>query len=376
MKNYDPIELEADLAFVRGKLQTVDKDIKLPESLSAARMMAKMAEEEVALPDTAPVEKSRSSRVIWLQRFTGIVAAAAVVAVGVIAFNRMGPAGPLAEESNSMVVTPGPAVFTVNEDPVQFVADYGEIGSLLYDMVVVQDPAAGDASESQPESSPAESSSESEGAGLLPASQPGIPPEMPEPPTELVTPDLTAYNDEFLFTYKGGAKASVTVVGLPGLTIESQLPVDLRAGSKFYLSGNNLILIQEEQSGRTTLSTVAFIDISDPRAPKMGRIFRQDGRFMGSRLVDDMLYVVSFHQVAPTEENVQNMQSTPGEVIPTISDSLTGKSGPLAPENIAIVPNPVSPTYAVVSRFEANSNGAVQTVAALGGAEHAYVSEN
>ncbi len=400
---YDERQMLADTEFVRRKLEAVNDDIRLPEHLTAARLFARM-EVEKAQP-----KGRKAGNATWLWRMSGVAAAAAVVILSVVTLYRVGRPGPQgqlladAESAGMSSQDETMTLMTPASDMLLFASDYSEIETVLDQMVVTSSSSesksetaddisevalyyeTSSSSEPAPSSVPQSTAGTSQGTigtsrdGTAAPSQAGAGASgllvEPPPPTQLATPDLICADNHYLYTYKGGDKAGITIVKLPELTIAGRLAVKQEAGVKLYIDGDNLVLIEEAKRPKLTVDgataaagTVCVVtnyDVSDRAAPAVARSFCQDGRFAAAQMVDGQVFVVSVKDVdsaALAEENSDFVK------VPVVSDSLAEGPRALAVEEIGIVPHPTAPSYAVVSVVPVNrDNGNIETRAVLGG---------
>ncbi|MDR3070846.1 MAG: beta-propeller domain-containing protein [Propionibacteriaceae bacterium] len=114
--------------------------------------------------------------------------------------------------------------------------------------------------------------------------------------------------------------------------------------------------------------TYAFLyDISDPAKPSYLSSFGQSGSLVTSRLLDNVLYLVSDYTIYDPAVPAQ-----PRTFVPAITDM--GAEKPLIPADISIFKNANGPRYAVASAIDLVSQKRLGQQAILGGSETVYMS--
>lgn len=133
--------------------------------------------------------------------------------------------------------------------------------------------------------------------------------------------------------------------------------------NNFYLLENKLIVMCNDMTvhdGKDEAVTrVVELDIKDVRNPSVVDSFTQSGSLSNSRMIGDMLYVMSYY--TPADSNL----------IPVCGDDETIKE--LDPECVYSVAKPVEPSYFLISAVNtADPASQPATKAILGGADDVY----
>ncbi|MDR2453967.1 MAG: beta-propeller domain-containing protein [Bifidobacteriaceae bacterium] len=124
------------------------------------------------------------------------------------------------------------------------------------------------------------------------------------------------------------------------------------------------------QDTATALTAALLYDVSDPAAPSHAATLGQTGWYVSSRLMDQVLYLVSEHSV-----NTAGLieRAEPATYVPCVVDG-SGRSAPVPGDSVAVLPNPVSATYAVATSADIATGERLGEVAVLGGASTVYMS--
>ena len=128
-----------------------------------------------------------------------------------------------------------------------------------------------------------------------------------------------------------------------------------------YLKGDLLITVGVVYEDGQQSSAVVTYDISDRTRPERISVFRQSGDIVSSRMVGDYVYLV-------TSESVHK----DGRVVPEVTRN--GSYGEMPVRDICAVPDPVSPSYVILSSFDTRSgeNAKCQSKAVFGASEEIY----
>ena len=117
------------------------------------------------------------------------------------------------------------------------------------------------------------------------------------------------------------------------------------------------------------LQTKALLyDVSDPANPAFLTSLGQSGAYQTSRLVGDVLYLVTDH-VLPAGSEID--ADTPETFVPLISQGRS--SVPLGATDCVILPNPQGPRFAVASGIDLAKRTRIDTESVLGGSETVYL---
>ncbi|MGN1421069.1 MAG: beta-propeller domain-containing protein [Eubacterium sp.] len=143
-------------------------------------------------------------------------------------------------------------------------------------------------------------------------------------------------------------------------------------GVDMFLYDNKLIVTGEEahyEDGDYENYVGAYVyDVSNPKKPKLTKTYRQSGCLVSSRMIGEMLYVVSNKYVYPRCKSTQ-------EYIPYVT-SVDGKMEPLSANDICCINNSKEPNYIVVSAIDVeNESKQTETKAILGAGEQIYCNE-
>lgn len=149
------------------------------------------------------------------------------------------------------------------------------------------------------------------------------------------------------------------------------------------LDGSTLVVLVTEYRPRLdqlpTSSTTAYIpfdavqtkallyDVSDPGRPSFLTSLGQSGAYLTSRLVGDLLYLVTDHVVVTDDLAADDPQT----FVPLVSQGRT--MSPLGADDCVILPNPNGPQYAVASSIDLAKRTRIDTESVLGGSETVYL---
>lgn len=155
-------------------------------------------------------------------------------------------------------------------------------------------------------------------------------------------------------------------------TVTSVYDGDDRGGNTYSNDGKSAIPANSSAASRTN-TAVDIYNIGDPAAPAHTTAYKQNGRYVSSKIADGVLYLVtdySDYRVKPldTKENLDSF-------VPAYY--LNGEKLYLAAEDIIIPGGAASTDYTVVSAINTNSAEATASVkAVLGSSENACCSED
>lgn len=135
--------------------------------------------------------------------------------------------------------------------------------------------------------------------------------------------------------------------------------------SDLFLSDNQLITIcNDTDSDYNSITSVSIYDVSNINNITELNTFTQSGYYSSSRMIDDMLYLVS------------NQYVYDYEALPYVCKDIDGKSASLAAEDIYCVAEPNDKSFLVISQIDtADMKQDTQTKAILGAADDVYCNE-
>lgn len=151
-------------------------------------------------------------------------------------------------------------------------------------------------------------------------------------------------------------------------------------GSSLYLNGDTLVAVGDfwySRPGQEVSTTTAKIyDVTDPAAPELTREFSAEGYLASSRMVDDVLYLVTNHHpdVWIMQENVE----ADVRLQPFIKDTAVSDEFFTQPvEQIQKIPESNSTEYATISAVPINEPDTEANVHSyLGSSGQIYMSKN
>ncbi|MDR1118139.1 MAG: beta-propeller domain-containing protein, partial [Bifidobacteriaceae bacterium] len=123
-----------------------------------------------------------------------------------------------------------------------------------------------------------------------------------------------------------------------------------------------------EWDSRTVLLTY---DVSNPASPSLISALSQSGAYTTARLMDGAVYMVSSYSLPG---GLTPVEDEPATYVPQVGDA--DGCWPVAPQDIAIMPEPSSPTYAVITATNLERGERLSDLSVLGGAETVYMSKN
>lgn len=129
-----------------------------------------------------------------------------------------------------------------------------------------------------------------------------------------------------------------------------------------------------EQSGKRTVQStgIDIYDISNPENPVSQRRFEQQGDYTSSRMVEDIIYLVTNSSV-PANAHISEV--TDEQLMPAVlNTALSATPTTLAAENICLPAAVTSDAYTVVSAVSLSEPTNTTTKAVLGGGNTVYMS--
>lgn len=109
-------------------------------------------------------------------------------------------------------------------------------------------------------------------------------------------------------------------------------------------------------------------DVSDPASPVFLTSLGQSGAYLTSRLVGNLLYLVTEH-IVPDSGGIE--ADDPATFVPLVSQGR--QSVPLDAADCVVLPNPQGPRFAVASSIDLAKRARVDTESVLGGSETVYL---
>lgn len=191
--------------------------------------------------------------------------------------------------------------------------------------------------------------------------------------------DIVKTDGKYLYYLRtgqtGGAAPALFIVEAKSLSLVSSIPVDSSA-TEFFLSGRKLALLKQSYDGMEKLwgglpvTAVELYDLSDPSTPQRDCVFRQEGRYLSSRLSGGILYLVTQKDLYQSPSDLSDE-----ELVPRIWNSaLDAEPEPLDPGCIALPEQMSQPSYTVVSSLPLAKPEEASTQSALGGGDTVYMS--
>jgi hypothetical protein len=117
------------------------------------------------------------------------------------------------------------------------------------------------------------------------------------------------------------------------------------------------------------LQTKALLyDVSDPVRPAFLSSLGQSGAYLTSRLVDNLLYLVTEHVIP---DSGQLKADEPETFVPLVSHGRTSVA--LDAADCVILPNPQGPRFAVATSIDLTKRTRIDTESVLGGSETVYL---
>lgn len=425
-------ELQESLDFLRGRFEELNRDIKLPHSLDAEVLRARL--EEIG---EAPEEKSGK---VLRWRAAASVEACLVVVLGAVWFLNSGAAksadllgGPASTETApaetaAANMAPAPAAAAPSEEAVpmlasaayggeeaaRYAADYTEIRDTIYRLAGDQmrkgsfgGPADFSMADgAAPEAVVAEDAASAADAGGMIRSAPAAFSGTNVQEDGVDEADIVKTDGKYLYSYvyqnTTSQSPAIFIADAQEMTLTATIKVD-PAIDEFYLDGDKLVTVGYsddelpapeqtvvEATDDSLIDTSAaasdaalrkrggwdggvemtVYDISNPTEPQEVRSFRQDGSYVSSRMMDGTLYLVSRKYVYA---DLSDRFTPMSDIVPVCFESGAAEPRLLPADKIAIAPGCSSADYAVVSAVDVRT-GRSDTRAVLGGGEGIYMS--
>ena len=424
-------ELQESLDFLRGRFEELNRDIKLPHSLDAEVLRARLEEIE-------EVPEERSGKVIrW--RAIASVAACFVVVLGAVWFLNSGAAksadlldGPALAEAETaempetaadMAAAPADApaeaampmlasAASGGAEAAYYAADYTEVRDTIYRLAgdrMLKGSFSGDlylADGAAPEAGAVEDAAPAADAGGMIRSAPAAFSGTNVQEAGVDEADIVKTDGKYLYSYvyqnTTSQSPAIFIADAQEMTLTATIEVD-PAIDEFYLDGDRLVTVgysadelpapkqtvveatDDSLVDRSAASgdaaswnggswdggvEMTVYDISDPAEPQEVRTFRQDGNYVSSRLMDGTLYLVSRKYVYA---DLTDKRTPLSDIVPVCFESGAAEPRLLPADKIAIAPDCSSADYAVVSAVNVRT-GKSDTRAVLGGGDGVYMS--
>ena len=358
-----------DNDFIKEKLEVLD-EIEIPESISPAVMMAKLKSQKA--------EKKPVSKIIVLRRAVLIAAAVALFVTGALSLSR---------SNQSSLDLP---TVTSNIENVRFFSSNNEIidavepfikndFSLFTDGILfwatgtdtaVMEKATVDfnyTNDIVEDALPAPGSSKDDGDHSTTNIQVGGVME-----ADTVITDgkyIYAYKTDVSDSKKSSRVAIVDATDPKNLKKVSEIELESTYNSEFYVVGDKLVF----NCSADQKTAVAIYDITDRANPVLFSEFSQDGYYNTSRLIGDVMYLVSNKGSYYIYRNsIGDFFASKDDFIPCIE--VDGVSSQIPAENICVIGEPSGSQFTVVSAIDIKSGQPVNTLSILGETHTVYCS--
>lgn len=358
-----------DNDFIKEKLEVLD-EIEIPESISPAVMMAKLKSQKA--------EKKPVSKIIVLRRAVLIAAAVALFVTGALSLGR---------SNQSSLDLP---TVTSNVENVRFFSSNNEIidviepfikndFSLFTDGILfwatgtdtaVMEKATVDfnyTNDIVEDALPAPGSSKDDGDHSTTNIQVG----------GVMEADTVITDGKYIYAYrtdvsdgkKSGRVAIVDATDPNNLKKVSEIELESSYNSEFYVVGDKLVF----NCSADQKTAVAIYDITDRANPVLFSEFSQDGYYNTSRLIGDVMYLVSNKGNYYIYRNsIGDFFASKDDFIPCIE--VDGVSSQIPAENICVIGEPSGSQFTVVSAIDIKSGQPVNTLSILGETHTVYCS--
>ena len=358
-----------DNDFIKEKLEILD-EVEIPESISPAVMMAKLKSQKA--------EKKPVSKIIVLRRAVLVAAAVALFVTGALSLGR---------NNQSWLDLP---TVTSNVENVKFFSSNNEIidavepfikndFSLFTDGILfwatgtdtaVMEKATVDfnyTNDIVEDALPAPGSSRDDGDHSTTNIQVG----------GVMEADTVITDGKYIYAYrtdvsdgkKSGRVAIVDATDPNNLKKVSEIELESSYNSEFYVVGDKLVF----NCSADQKTAVAIYDITDRANPVLFSEFSQDGHYNTSRLIGDVMYLVSNKGNYYIYRNsIGDFFASKDDIIPCIE--VDGVSAQIPAENICVIGEPSGSQFTVVSAIDIKSGQPVNTLSILGETRTVYCS--
>lgn len=358
-----------DNDFIKEKLEVLD-EIEIPESISPAVMMAKLKSQKA--------EKKPVSKIIVLRRAVLIAAAVALFVTGALSLGRSNQSSldlptvtsnvenvRFFSSNNEIIDVIEPFVkndFRLFSDDVIFWAtgtdtavmekatvDYGFTNDIVEDAIPAPTAPEGDGDHS---------TTNIQVGGVMEADK-------------VITDGkyIYAYRTDVSDSKKSSRVAIVDATDPKNLKKVSEIELESTYNSEFYVVGDKLVF----NCSADQKTAVAIYDISDRANPVLFSEFSQDGYYNTSRLIGDVMYLVSNKGSYYIYRNsIGDFFASKDDFIPCIE--VDGVSSQIPAENICVIGEPSGSQFTVVSAIDIKSGQPVNTLSILGETHTVYCS--
>lgn len=382
-----------NLEYIRQKLLDVEKNIVIPDSVTAARLLERLNQPE------PPALTMVKTPVKW-RRYTGIAAALFIVLGSVLFVNSFGPqlgsaapeAAAFQESAPRMAAADAPMP---EEEAIHYAADYGELRAAMKSVTKEpvprqkniekdSDPDTGGGGQSNPDTAGGGGEIYTTNAQTTNIDEADIVKTDGETIFYLCTPPALTEDAEELLEVK--------IVNAESLTLDSTitLPSGVYASDMFLAENKLAVLYQNysfavqprytlydngwEENGTQSViaTTLAVYDISDTTKPVSEREFEQQGNYLSSRMTDGVVYLVSnaSMRTSPYYDGAADEL-----LVPSVRDTAVSEEPRILPaSDICIPATAANSRYTVVSAVSLAEPANTLTKAVLGGGDTVYMS--
>lgn len=358
-----------DNDFIKEKLEMLD-EIEIPESISPAVMMAKLKSQKT--------EKKPVSKIIVLRRAVLIAAAVALFVTGALSLGRNNQSSldlptvtsnvenvRFFSSNNEIIDVIEPFIkndFRLFSDDVIFWAtgmdtevmekstvDYGYTNDMVEDSIPAP-TAPGDDGD--------HSTTNIQVGGVMEADK-------------VITDGkyIYAYRTDVSDGKKSSRVAIVDTTDPKNLKKVSEIELESTYNSEFYVVGDRLVF----NCSADQKTAVAIYDITDRANPVLFSEFSQDGYYNTSRLIGDVMYLISNKGSYYIYRNsIGDFFASKDDFIPCIE--VDGVSSQIPAENICVIGEPSGSQFTVVSAIDIKSGQPVNTLSILGETQTVYCS--
>ena len=357
-----------DNDFVKEKLQVLD-EVEIPESISPAVMMAKLKEKKN--------EKKSTSKIIVLRRAVLVAAAVALFVTGALSLGRNNTASlDLPTITNNVEEV---RFFSSNDEIVDAVREYvtrnvkfsnavedfvfyaqggvtKDAAEIVFEDAVVAEEFDGNTA---PTGGSDHSTTNTQEEGVMEA-------------------DIAITDGKYIYSLNS-MNGDIRIVDIqneqnPMLVSTISAGENLYDG-EFYVVGDKLVL--NVSSGNK--SSVQIYDLSDRANPKLETEFSQDGTYNTSRLIDNVMYLVSvkynYRSVYVVDGFEWTAEAEVNKVLPCVE--LNGAVSTIPADHTCVFGDPDSSTFTVITAFDVESGEPINTLSIIGTSGTIYcTSEN
>ncbi len=356
-----------DNDFIKEKLEILD-EVEIPESISPAVMMAKLKSQRA--------EKKPVSKIIVLRRAVLIAAAVALFVTGALSLGRNNTNTLDLPTINSSVENV--MFFSSNDEIIDAIEPFIKNDFRLFnddvffwatgtDTAVMEKATVDFVYEAVEDSIPAPTVSEDDGDHSTTNIQVGGVMEADKVITD--GKYIYAYRTDVSDSKKSSRVAIVDATDPKNLKKVSEIELESSYNSEFYVVGDKLVF----NCSADQKTAVAIYDITDRANPVLFSEFSQDGYYNTSRLIGDVMYLVSNKGSYYIYRNsIGDFFASKDDIIPCIE--VDGVSAQIPAENICVIGEPSGSQFTVVSAIDIKSGQPVNTLSILGETHTVYCS--